>query len=98
MSKKSEELLNSVDESRRGLLRKVLIGGAAVYVAPMIASFSLTGDTSGGATVYASNMATACHPTGGGFGVSVPEAPGHFAHGDASSGLPPGTPCDRPGN
>ena len=37
------ELVAAVDETRRDLIKKLLIGGTAVYVAPVIASFSLTG-------------------------------------------------------
>ena len=39
--KKNDGIIDAVDESRRDLIKKLLIGGTAVYVAPVIASFSL---------------------------------------------------------
>jgi len=39
--KSSDELIEAIDESRRDLIKKILLGGTAAYVAPVIASFHL---------------------------------------------------------
>ena len=38
---KTDELIEAVDQSRRDLIKKILLGGTAAYVAPLIASFHL---------------------------------------------------------
>jgi hypothetical protein len=71
------DLVAAVDETRRDLIKKLLLGGTAVYVAPVIASFSLTGSSAiandglgvGSNMVradqpYGSNMARMGHPYG----------------------------------
>jgi hypothetical protein len=71
------DLVAAVDETRRDLIKKLLLGGTAVYVAPVIASFSLTGSSvmaNDGLGVgsnmarmdqpYGSNMARMGHPFG----------------------------------
>jgi hypothetical protein len=67
-------LIDAVDESRRDLIKKLLIGGTAVYVAPVIASFSLNGPAafadsrpamgSNMGHPLASNMSARHHPHG----------------------------------
>jgi len=37
----TDELIEAIDESRRDLIKKILLGGTAAYVAPVIASFHL---------------------------------------------------------
>ena len=97
MSKKTQELLGAVDESRRGLLKKILMGGAAVYVAPVIATFSLSESFAGTSVAYASNQSDyLCHPTGNG-GRTVPIDSGHMRHGDypvVDPDAEQGDPCD----
>lgn len=63
------ELLEAVDEDRRDLVKKILIGGAAVYVAPVIATFSLSAPTAmaQGTAALGSNMAT--HSLGSNMGM-----------------------------
>ena len=61
MTEKQKELLQVVDESKRGFLKKILTAGAAVYVAPMIASFSLSESFSGNA-LWAQPSNMVCHP------------------------------------
>lgn len=39
--KSSDELIEAIDESRRDLIKKILLGGTAAYVVPVIASFQL---------------------------------------------------------
>ena len=104
MGKKSEELLAAVDESKRDLLKRVLTGGAAVYVAPIIASFCLSASFSG-SVVHAGNQPEPepgrfrCHPLPpragelGARGVSVPPSPGHQRHGDVPTDVRPGGRC-----
>jgi hypothetical protein len=71
------ELLDAVDETRRDLIKKILMSGTAVYVAPVIASFSLANspvlahdDLGVGSNMqamdqaYGSNMARLDHPYG----------------------------------
>jgi len=43
--KNSDELIEAIDESRRDLIKKILLGGTAAYVAPVIASFHLNPST-----------------------------------------------------
>jgi hypothetical protein len=71
---KKNDLIDAVDESRRDLIKKLLLGGTAVYVAPVIASFSLNGPTvfandglgvgSNMSHPLASNMVAESHPYG----------------------------------
>ena len=97
MSEKNQELLGAVDEDRRGLLKKILMGGATVYVAPVIASFSLSESFAATSVAYASNQPDfRCHPTGNG-GRVVPNTPGHIRHGDDPVDYPDaerGDPCE----
>jgi len=37
----TDELIEAIDESRRDLIKKILLGGTAAYVVPVIASFHL---------------------------------------------------------
>jgi hypothetical protein len=64
--KKQEDLVEAVDESKRDLVKKILIGGAAVYVAPVVASFSLNGPTvlAKDTLSVGSNMIAENHPYG----------------------------------
>jgi hypothetical protein len=84
VSKKSEELLAEVDESRRSLLRKILTAGAAVYVAPVIASFALSKSFTGVAQAHGGNQDFLCHPILGSnqYGRTVFPTSWHMAHGD----------------
>ena len=85
MGKKNEKLLNEVDATKRDLLRKILKGGAAVYVAPMIASFSLSSTFAGTAEALSGNQTTfLCHPILGSnqYGRSVFPTRWHLSHGD----------------
>jgi hypothetical protein len=61
--RKNDELIEAVDESRRDLIKRILLGGTAVYAAPLIASFSLNGPTvlAGDSLSVGSNMS---HPLG----------------------------------
>ena len=43
--KNSDELIEAIDESRRDLIKKILLGGTVAYVAPVIASFHLNPST-----------------------------------------------------
>lgn len=43
--KNNDEIIDAVDESRRDLIKKLLIGGTVVYAAPVIATFSLNAPT-----------------------------------------------------
>ncbi len=64
MANKKNELLDAVDESRRDLVKKILLGGAAVYAVPVIATFSLSNPAAmaSGNAALGSNMAR--HPLG----------------------------------
>ena len=70
----TDELIEAIDESRRDLIKKILLGGTAAYVAPVIASFHLNpsavmandGLASGSnmGNPLSSNMRMARHPLG----------------------------------
>lgn len=82
--KKANELLESVDVSRRAMLRRILFGMPAAYIAPAIATFSLHAAFGpAGAHAQASNQEWACHTLTGNQGAKlVPPTPGHIGHGD----------------
>lgn len=84
MGKKTEQLLEQVDSGKRSLLKKVLTAGAAVYVAPMVASFSLSDSFNGTLHAQGGNQEFLCHPILGSdrIGRTVFPTDRHIAHGD----------------
>lgn len=52
----SDELLDNVEPERRGFLKRMLKGGAALYAVPVIASFALEGVASAGGDTHGSNQ------------------------------------------
>ena len=94
--KKANELLESVDVSRRAMLRRILFGMPAAYIAPAIATFSLH-SAFGGSGLHAqgSNQLLACHTLSGNQGSKlVAPTPGHYFHGDNFVNGEFGDPCD----
>lgn len=93
--KKANELLESVDVSRRAMLRRILFGMPAAYIAPAVATFSLHSVFGAeGAHALGSNQTLACHTLSGNQGAKlVPPTPGHLQHGDYLMDGEFGAPC-----